>query len=91
MIETPPLGHLSAGNKICTDLNQPPVNINKEVNVFGIGMPELTIILIVVLFVFGASKLPDIGAGLGKGIRNFKRSISATDEEMPIRGSKSTE
>ena len=39
---------------------------------FGIGLPELTIILIIALVVFGARKLPDIGTGIGKSIRNFK-------------------
>ncbi len=43
----------------------------------GIGMPELLIILVIILIIFGAGKLPEIGAGLGKGIKNFK---SATDE-----------
>ncbi len=45
---------------------------------FGIGMPELIIILVIILIIFGAGKLPEIGAGMGKAIRNFK---SATDEE----------
>ena len=39
---------------------------------FGIGMPELIIILIIILIIFGAGKLPEIGAGMGKAIRNFK-------------------
>jgi len=43
----------------------------------GIGMPELIIILVIVLIIFGAGKLPEIGAGLGKGLRNFKK---ASDE-----------
>ena len=42
---------------------------------FGIGLPELTIILVIVLVVFGAKKLPDIGAGIGKSIRNFKSEV----------------
>ena len=46
---------------------------------FGIGMPELIIILIIILIIFGAGKLPEIGAGMGKAIRNFKGA--ATDEE----------
>lgn len=46
----------------------------------GIGMPELIIILIIILIIFGAGKLPEIGAGLGKGIRSFKRSMSEPDE-----------
>jgi sec-independent protein translocase protein TatA len=45
---------------------------------FGIGIPELVIILIIILIIFGAGKLPEIGAGLGKGIKNFKK---ATIEE----------
>lgn len=44
---------------------------------FGIGMPELIIILVIILIIFGAGKLPEIGAGMGKAIKNFK---SATDE-----------
>jgi len=44
---------------------------------FGIGMPELIIILVIILIIFGAGKLPEIGAGLGKAIKNFK---SATNE-----------
>ena len=45
---------------------------------FGIGMPELIIILVIILIIFGAGKLPEIGAGMGKAIRNFK---GATTEE----------
>ena len=41
----------------------------------GIGMPELLVVLVIVLIIFGATKLPQIGDGLGKGIRNFKRGI----------------
>jgi sec-independent protein translocase protein TatA len=40
----------------------------------GLGMPELIIILVIILIIFGAGKLPEIGAGLGKGIQNFKKS-----------------
>ena len=46
----------------------------------GIGMPELLIILVIVLIIFGAGKLPEIGRGLGKGIRNFRKATSGMDE-----------
>lgn len=46
----------------------------------GIGMPELIIVLVIILIIFGAGKLPEIGAGLGKGIRSFKKATSEPDE-----------
>ncbi|ABW65855.1 twin-arginine translocase TatA/TatE family subunit [Desulfosudis oleivorans] len=47
---------------------------------FGIGMPELIIILVIVLIIFGAGKLPDIGAGIGKSIKNFKKATAEVEE-----------
>lgn len=46
----------------------------------GIGMQEILIILLVVLVLFGAKKLPEIGGGLGRAIRNFKKASSEPDE-----------
>lgn len=40
-----------------------------------IGVPELLVILLILILLFGASKLPQIGRGLGEGIRNFKKGI----------------
>lgn len=48
---------------------------------FGpIGTTELIIILIIVILIFGASRLPEIGKGVGQAIRNFKRSLSGPPE-----------
>ena len=46
---------------------------------FGLGMPELLIILVIIVIIFGAGRLPEIGAGLGRAIRNFKDSTSGRD------------
>jgi sec-independent protein translocase protein TatA len=48
---------------------------------FGLGMQELLIILAIALVVFGPSKLPQIGSGLGKAIRDFKKGVSSDDSE----------
>ena len=47
---------------------------------FGIGMPELLIIGVIVLVIFGVGKLPQIGSALGKGIHDFKKSVSGNDD-----------
>ena len=49
---------------------------------FGIGMPELIIILIIILITFGAGKLPEIGSRIGKGIKNFKKASEEPQEEL---------
>jgi sec-independent protein translocase protein TatA len=50
---------------------------------FGIGMPELIIILVIILIIFGAGKLPEIGAGMGKAIKNFKGATSDSERKEP--------
>jgi sec-independent protein translocase protein TatA len=47
---------------------------------FGLGMPELIVILIIVLVIFGANRLPQLGEGLGKAIKGFKKGISDSNE-----------
>lgn len=47
---------------------------------FGIGMPELLLILLIVLIVFGAGRLPEIGVGLGRAIRGFRKGLSEPEE-----------
>ncbi len=51
---------------------------------FGIGMPELIIIFIIILIIFGAGKLPEIGSGIGKGIRNFKKATSEAENQEKL-------
>ena len=46
---------------------------------FGLGLPELLVILVIILLVFGANRLGDIGSGLGKAIRGFKDSVTGKD------------
>ena len=48
----------------------------------NLGFTEIMIILVVVLLVFGAKRLPEIGASMGKGIREFKRSISEAGDAV---------
>ncbi|MFP4213596.1 MAG: twin-arginine translocase TatA/TatE family subunit [Desulfohalobiaceae bacterium] len=47
---------------------------------FGIGIPELIIILAIILVIFGANKLPEIGSGMGRAIKNFKKATGEPDE-----------
>jgi sec-independent protein translocase protein TatA len=47
---------------------------------FGFGMPEMIVVLVIVLVMFGAGKIPEIGGAMGQSIRNFKRSSEGKDE-----------
>lgn len=47
----------------------------------GLGMTELIIILIIILIIFGAGKLPEIGSGVGKAIKNFKGALSDSEKK----------
>ena len=50
----------------------------------GLGFPELMIILVIIMIIFGAGKLPEIGAAFGRSIKNFKTSMKdAEQEELP--------
>jgi len=46
---------------------------------FGLGFPELILIFVIVIVIFGTSRIPELGKGLGEGIRNFKKAIKDDD------------
>lgn len=48
---------------------------------FGLGVPELMVILVIALVFFGPSKLPQIGSGLGKAIRDFKKGVTGSEDD----------
>lgn len=52
---------------------------NKGGNMFGLGMPELIVILIIVVLIFGAGRISEIGGAIGKGIKGFKKSMNEPD------------
>ncbi len=45
-----------------------------------VGLPELMVILVIVIIIFGASRLPKLGAGVGSAIKNFKNALGSADE-----------
>ncbi|HEY7510288.1 MAG TPA: twin-arginine translocase TatA/TatE family subunit [Vicinamibacteria bacterium] len=47
---------------------------------FGLGMQELLLIFVILVLIFGTSRIPELGRGLGEGIRNFKKSIKGDEE-----------
>ena len=47
---------------------------------FKLGVPELLVIALLVLFLFGGKKLPEMGKGIGEGIKNFKKSLKGDEE-----------
>jgi len=49
---------------------------------FGLGTQELLIILVLVMIIFGAGKLPQVGGALGKGLRNFKKGMNDAENEI---------
>jgi sec-independent protein translocase protein TatA len=58
---------------------------------FGMGFGELMLVLVIVVVVFGAQKLPQLGDGLGKAIKNFKRAVNAQNEIDVSPNAKKTE
>jgi len=57
----------------------------------GIGFPELMIILVIIMIIFGAGKLPEIGSAFGNSIKNFKKSMKEAEEIQEAANLESTE
>jgi sec-independent protein translocase protein TatA len=49
----------------------------------GLGFPELIFLFLIILVIFGGSRLPALGKGLGDGIRNFRRGLKGDDSDTP--------
>ena len=57
----------------------------------GIGLPEIAIVLVIVLLIFGPKRLPDLGRSLGRGMREFKDSVTGKDKDELPSGEASTD
>ena len=53
---------------------------------FNLGFPEMLLIFVIIVLIFGTTRLPELGRGLGEGIRNFKKSMKDDVEEDKKRG-----
>jgi sec-independent protein translocase protein TatA len=60
----------------------PRINGKKGVNMFGLGTPELVVIMLICVILFGGRRLPELGSGLGKAIRNFRGATQEIEREI---------
>lgn len=57
-----------------------------QMGIGGLGYPELLLVLVIVLVVFGASRLPNVGSSLGEAIKNFKKGMKSEDSSKDDKG-----
>lgn len=72
---------------ICTtfvekDIKQKPTMLNQLLLIGNLGMGELIIILVIILLLFGAKKIPDLMKGLGRGVRSFKEGMNEVKNDI---------
>jgi sec-independent protein translocase protein TatA len=68
------------GDRRCYEPGWRRASAPEEVTMFGMGASELMIILVIILLLFGAAKLPELGRSLGSGLSNFKKGLKDGDE-----------
>lgn len=79
---------VSVGTKLCySRLNESfrlsnPLTAPNPMNIFGIGLPELGLIFVIALLVFGPKKLPEVGRSLGKALRGFQEASKEFETEL---------
>jgi sec-independent protein translocase protein TatA len=73
----------------CSPPAEGRVSLRRNNTMGGIGVPELAIVLVIIVIIFGVGKLPEIGGALGKGIREFKTESTTEDDEKELEAGQS--
>lgn len=67
-----------------------PISLPHTLGIMGLGVPELVVILLIILVLFGSSRIPQILGGLGEGIRSFKKGVREDEEKDRLNDGKSS-
>jgi sec-independent protein translocase protein TatA len=79
------------GIKICDRFEDKPSKEVVTMSFGSLGLPEILLILLIVVIIFGARRLPELGKSLGEGIKNFKKSVSGKEPSQKEISSDKTE